>query len=129
MKTHEMLRDIREGETYEVASGRFEGSSVTFARYGNYASKALVWNKDRYLEDIDTFVPTTEILANYEWRKRTPATVVVDFAKAFAAYEKGATIRPEKSSANYSQGTGCVFHPADIRGKWIVEGDAEYWWE
>ncbi|UKS30222.1 hypothetical protein LOZ80_15280 [Paenibacillus sp. HWE-109] len=120
MKTWEMLRDIREGETYEVASGPFEGSAVTFTAYANYASKALVWNDPRFFQDVETFVPTTDILASYEWRKRQQ---LVDFATAFAAYEKGAWIKSEVTGDRglKKDGWRIIFREDEIRGKWIIE--------
>lgn len=114
LKTWEMLRDIREGETYESDE------------LGYY----VVCDSDGYIQYRGVAIAElTGPFLSKTWRKRQPH-VIVDFAKAFAAYEKGATIRPESSSSTkYSRGTGCTFHPADIRGKWIVEGVAVYWWE
>ncbi|NOU98421.1 hypothetical protein [Paenibacillus planticolens] len=133
LKTWEMIRDIREGETYEVAAGQFEGCGVTYANYSNYASKVLVWDAPQYFKDVELFVAARGICEGYEWRKRTPA-ITVDFTKAFAAYEKGASIKPaswlEHNPPYMKANEGNHdFRAEDIRGKWIVEGDGEYWWE
>lgn len=106
MKTWEMLRDIREGETYEADPYYVVTCFNGGVRFGSV---------DGELAELSAY-----FLAR-SWRKRQQ---LVDFTTAFAAYEKGATIRPEKSSANYSPGTGCVFHPSDIREKWTIEGGA-----
>jgi hypothetical protein len=131
MKTHEMIRDIREGETYEIASGEFAGSGVALQEFGEFASKVLVWTEKDGLASDDARFTVNEGTLAYEWRKRTPA-VTVDFAKAFAAYERGARITSQVTNETVSKtfyGNSAPFTADEIRGQWIVEGDGEYWWE
>jgi hypothetical protein len=125
MKTWEMLRDIREGDMYEVAKGPFEGSAVAFATYSTYASKVLMWNADRYFDEAETFVATTAILDNYDWRKRQQ---LVDFPTAFAAYERGARITSQVTGDWVQKDSGILsdaFSTNEIRGKWTIE-EAQY---
>jgi hypothetical protein len=71
LKTWEMIRNIREGGTYEIASGEYEGSgvSLTTGEYG--ASGTLTWTeRDDIVEECDLDFRITAVTMSYEWRKR-----------------------------------------------------------
>ncbi|MEW9698021.1 hypothetical protein [Paenibacillus sp. SI8] len=109
MKTWEMIRSIREGETYET---------VTDACY-------FVTKRDGHLCFRDDLVAQmTAQLLSKEWRKRQPP---VDFMEAFAAYEEGARITSQVTGESFKlRDEGDLFEDCEIRGKWTIVKEAQY---